>query len=285
MKENWPNFFIVGTSRAGTTSLYNYLDAIPEIFLAPKGKINYFFPRIFSKQNSKKGYLNLFEKAEGKKAIGEYAGYLDDIESPRLIKDVIPNTKIIICLRDPIERAFSHYLGGLRSHDEIISFEEAFEKNMNPIDEDSEFFKHYIKSGLYYENVKRFLEIFGRKNVKIIIFEEFINETREIFKETLDFLNVKSEIPSIVGKKFNAYAEPLGMLGTIIVQNKIIKSIAKKTLQKDSRVKLLRIVTNKQSEKPEMLKRQREKLEEFYIDDSKKICELLDKKLPWPFLK
>ena len=283
-EQNWPNFFIVGTARAGTTSMYNYLKSTSGIFLIPKGEIHYFSPDVFYKENSRKKYLSLFENIKGK-IIGEEAGYLHIIESPKLIKKTIPNAKIIICLRDPIERAFSHYLGGLRSHDETMAFEESFEKNMNPINKDSKFFKHYIKRGLYYENVKRFLEIFGDDNVQIIIFEGFIKRPREIFRETLDFLNVKSEIPPIVGKKFNEYAEPLRQLGTSLVKNETIKGIIKKILPKDSRVGLLRTLTNKKSVKPEMLDVHRKILEELYFNDSKKLKDLLKCDLPWTFLK
>lgn len=285
MKEIWPNFFIVGTSRAGTTSLYNYLERIPEIYLAPKGKTNFFFPEVFHKENAKKEYLSLFKNFEFKEKRGEYAGYLDSQASAQLIKNTVPESKIIICLRNPVERAFSHYLGGLRSNDEIIPFEKAFEKFMMPINKSSDFYNHYIKLGLYYENVKLFLETFGNQNVKIIIFEEFVNETRKIFQEVLNFLDIEGNIPSNVGQTYNEYAEPLGNLGTYLTKNKMIKGIIKKILPKDSRVELLRVLTNKKGIKPKMLDIHRKILEDFYIDDSKKLKGLLKRELPWSFLE
>ena len=279
----WPNFFIVGTSKAGTSSLYNYLTATDDVYLAPKGEIHYFFPEEFKKNNSKEEYLSLFENTK-EKAIGEYSSYLEDIESPHLIKSTIPNSKVIICLRDPVERAFSHYLGSRRSKDEILPFNEAFEKYMVPIDKKSKFYKKYIELGLYYENVKRFLDVFGNDKVMIIIFEEYIKEPEKIFRKILDFLQVKSEIPSIVGKTYNAYAEPLGNVGNKIIKNEIINRIAKKILSKELRVTLLRIITNKRGKKPSLSQDQRKFLENFYINDSTKLEKFLDYKLPWSFL-
>lgn len=285
MNEVWPNFFIIGTSRGGTTSLYNYLEGISEIYLAPRGETGYFFPKIFQESDSKKKYLRLFENFESKKARGEYAGYLEYPESAQLIKTTIPDAKIIISLRDPIERAFSHYLGALRSHDEFASFDETFKKYMMPINEESDFYNHYIKPGRYYENVKMFLDVFGKKNVKIIIFEEFTNDTHIIFREVLDFLGIDAEIPPNVGKTYNAYAEPLGKVGTTLVQNKSINKFAKKILPAGLRVALLRLLTNKRGGKPEILDNHKKILEEFYKDDSKKLEKLLGYKLPWIFLK
>ena len=281
----WPNFFIVGTSRAGTTSLYNYLSSINEIYLAPKGKIHYFFPQEFMKGNAKGEYLKIFEKIKNQKAIGEYAGYLDSEESPNLIKSTISNPKIIICLRNPIERGFSHYLMSVREGSEKNDFSNSFEKFMNPIDKNSIFYKRYIELGLYYEKVKRFLDIFGKENVMIIIFEEFTQNPKKIFQELLDFLEIKSDIPSIVGTTYNAYGEPLGDIGTKMVKNKILNNLAKKILSKNTRVKLLRILVNKKGKKPKLKINNRIFLEQFYYQDGISLQKLLEQKLPWEFLE
>lgn len=258
---------------------------ISDVYMAPRGKVNYFFPDTYCKKNSREEYLSLFENAESKKAIGEYAGYIDRPNSAELIKKTIPNAKIIFCLRNPIERAFSHYLGALRSHDEEFSFEDSFEKFMNPIDEKSDFYNHYIRPGLYFENVRIFMDIFGKENIKIVIFEEFVSDTKSVFQEILDFLEIKTTIPSNVGETYNAYAEPLGNIGTALVKNKTINRFTKKILPASSRVKLLRILTNKRGKKPEMQKKHKKILEKVYMDDSKKLEKLLGRELFWEFLR
>ena len=117
MKEIWPNFFIVGAPRSGTTFLYHYLNQISGIFMCPVKEPNYFAASINPKRKlikpirSKEKYLKLFENVENETAIGEASPtYLWDPQAPKLIHEKIPNAKFIFILRNPIERAFSHYL-------------------------------------------------------------------------------------------------------------------------------------------------------------------------------
>ena len=114
-KDNWPTFFIVGAPRSGTTSLYNYLKTIPEIFMSPVKEPGYFIPNDFRGFSEKK-YLELFKNVKDEIVIGEAsAGYLASQEAAFRIKKEIPNAKIIITLRDPVERTFSDYLNNLRT--------------------------------------------------------------------------------------------------------------------------------------------------------------------------
>ena len=113
----WPNFFIVGAPRSGTTSLYEYLKEVPEVFMSPVKEPNFFNLSVendlfLSKPiREKKKYLDLFKNVKDEKAIGEASPtYLWDPKTPKLIHEIIPDAKIIISLRDPVERTFSHYL-------------------------------------------------------------------------------------------------------------------------------------------------------------------------------
>ena len=136
-----PNFFIVGAAKAGTTALYYYLKRHPDVFMCPIKEPHYFssdiryenfstfHKRVHSKlkirdylQNSQlyevhidwvtgwMDYLALFRESNGEKAIGEAStGYLYSESAAANIAEKCPKAKIIIVLRDPIERAFSHY--------------------------------------------------------------------------------------------------------------------------------------------------------------------------------
>ena len=100
----WPNFFIIGVDRGGTTSLYEYLKNIPEIFMSTPKEPWYFSPVVRSvtpqaigKCNSEKSYLNLFKNVKNETVIGEASAvYWRDPESAKLIHEKIPNAKIII---------------------------------------------------------------------------------------------------------------------------------------------------------------------------------------------
>src|SRR6056297_3678088 len=102
-----PNFFVVGAARSGTTTLYYTLKKHPDVFIQPLKEINYF---LSSNRRTWQEYLNLFEGVKNEKIIGEISPkYLYYKEVPKLIKRKINNPKILIQLRDPLERAISHY--------------------------------------------------------------------------------------------------------------------------------------------------------------------------------
>jgi len=110
-----PNFFIVGASKSGTTSLYLYLDKVSGIYMSRVKEPHYFhrssFKLIARSITDKAEYQKLFKSATKEKAIGEAStSYLQDPESASLIHDQVPNAKIIIILRDPCQRAFSGFL-------------------------------------------------------------------------------------------------------------------------------------------------------------------------------
>jgi len=175
-----PNFFIVGAPRAGTTSLYDYLDRTKDVFMSLQKEPHYFssiehssiHPRVI---RDKKKYLALFKKANNAKAIGEAStSYLWDPESAKLIHNTVPHAKIIIMLRDPIERTFSHYIFRL-SAGKTYSFTEAIREAMEP--KNDYYSTIIVNGGYYYNQVKRYLDKFGSNNVKVIIFEEFIKDS------------------------------------------------------------------------------------------------------------
>src|SRR5919108_6309578 len=115
-KEIWPNFFIVGTQKAATTSLYFYLKEIPGVYMSQVKEPFYFAPHAVQSNTSdlirdKREYLRLFENASGYVAVGEASPiYLWDPDAPKLIHQTVPHARIIMILRDPIERAYSNYL-------------------------------------------------------------------------------------------------------------------------------------------------------------------------------
>ena len=141
--EVWPNFFIVGVAKAGTTSLYAYLINTPGIFFSSEKEPGYFHSISFGRGPARRvhkqsQYLKLFMGVSTEKAIGEASpGYLIDPESAKLIHDKVPNAKIIIMLRDPLERAFSHYL--MRRTKGVVkqTFHEMVTHNINNRKKDS----------------------------------------------------------------------------------------------------------------------------------------------------
>jgi hypothetical protein len=114
----WPNLFIVGAAKAGTTSLYHYLAQHPDIYMAPV-KEPHFFSRIhpapeleafFPHVSDEADYLSLFANAHAETVRGEAStSYLSHPDVADAIWQKRPEAKIVIMLRDPVERAYSNY--------------------------------------------------------------------------------------------------------------------------------------------------------------------------------
>ncbi len=178
---NWPNFFIVGAASCGTTSLYTYLKQHPEVFLPALKEPHYFAQLrpiweqryLFTYVTEETDYLALFSKATGFKAIGEASpSYLWCPAAAERIHRAVPRAKIIILLRDPVERAYSHYLMNLREGLQDRPFFEALQDDWNRERKGWGVSQLYVELGLYAEQVRRYLELFGPSQVLILMFDD-----------------------------------------------------------------------------------------------------------------
>lgn len=285
---NWPNFFIVGAPKTGTTSLYEYLKNIPDVFL-PKNKEPHFFsPKISELINypnikTREEYLKLFSNVKNQKAIGEASvHYLQDFEAPYNIQKTIPNAKIIIMLRDPIERSFSHYLMSIRFGETTDSLHkiliEILEDKKIP---KSRFYYILIDASQYYSQVKRYYDYFNQKQIKIIIFEEFVKDTTNQVKDVMNFLEIESDILENINKKFNEFAQPRNKFASKILTSKLVRKVGKQVLPRSSWEPIMENLFNKKTEKPKLCIEDKKILNDFFYDDVRMLEEFLGKKMPW----
>jgi hypothetical protein len=198
-----PNFLIVGAAKSGTTSLYAYLKQHPDIFMPEWKELSFFIGDRFTplhKVKSPHYYDKVFAKAKNESAIGEAStSYLYDEAAAGNIKENLGNIKIIIALRDPVSMSYSLYNHQLRKEGETIeSFEAALEKE-EARRTNAEFRKkcygwhanyYYFHRALYYNQVKRYIDTFGKDNVQIILFDELVAETQSVVQKTYRFLGV-----------------------------------------------------------------------------------------------
>jgi hypothetical protein len=201
-----PDFFVVGAAKSGTTALWKYFQKHPEIFVTDSisnKELGYYSNQYGIK--SKKKYLSYFCEAKPNQMIGEVCHvYLTSEESAEWIKKDVPGAKIIIMLRNPVERAYSLY-NWMAMHG--YESEKSFEKAL--IQEDElllgtkskskllhRFYKNYLyfNSGLYNLQVMRFYKSFDKKNVLVLEYSDFMKNQSEILKEIFRFLNVNSNI-------------------------------------------------------------------------------------------
>jgi hypothetical protein len=199
----FPDFFIVGAAKSGTTSLWYYLGQHPQIYMTKElafKELGYFSPDYGISDRDK--YLSFFADAKPHQLIGEACHpYLSSKESASLIKDHIPHAKIIIILRNPIERAYSlyNYLRGV-GQETAETFEKALALESRR-KKSSKFFHSnnrskylpnyfYVETGLYYEQVKRYVDTFDSNQLLIFLYEDLKRDKRDVYKKICNFLKV-----------------------------------------------------------------------------------------------
>ena len=195
-----PNFLIVGIGKGGTSSLYYYLEKHPQILPAIRKEIHFF------SENSERGldwYLSHFPPIpkESNFLTGEATPwYLVSYGTEKKVASIFPNIKIIILLRNPILRAFSHYqmqlkfAGEQRSFAEVISSEiEAIKNFSSPGEVDSDYWqteKGYLFFGLYFYFIEKWMTVFPREQFLILRSEDFYANPAATLTQVFEFLGV-----------------------------------------------------------------------------------------------
>ncbi len=248
-----PNFLIIGVPKSGSTSLQSYLNQHPEIYLASQTPPDYIRePDFFSgyqedggfkltialskmspKPVTMSAYLDLFSGATSETAIGEGSFYLYSDNARKMIKKFIPDCKFIIILRNPADRAYSHFLHRrLRGIEPHVDFEQAisvrliFEADYG----DSEF--DYTLAGFYYNKIKNYFDTFAKDQFKIILYDNWKDNNELILKEIFEFLNVDPNVNIDTSKKLNTRAEAkIEVLNRFIYSRSRFKNCIKKVLR------------------------------------------------------
>lgn len=279
-KEIWPNFFIVGAPKAGTTSLYEYLRRTPGVYMSSIKEPRYFTTidpvevTAMPPVRDKAKYLGLFQGAQDAVAIGEASvTYLRDPETPRRIHDAVPDARIIVLLRDPVERAFSDYLMHVREGWQTLSFQEALGSDL------------YLEKGFYAQQTRRYLDRFGPERVKIVIFEEFIRDTKGSVSDVLKFLGVNSQPPIRRKEAYNAFAMPRTRWAYHIFGSKWARRTARTLIPAPLRILVKERILLKKVSKPVMSQEARIFLEDVYRNDVRKLAEILGRPPPWPLAR
>lgn len=177
--KNLPNFLYIGPDKAGSTWIHRVLSWHPMIFMTPVKDI-YFFDRYYAR--GFKWYLKHFSGVKDELVIGEVShDYLYSLEACERIAENLPDVKLMVCLREPIERAFSSYLHLLKHGAIKCNFEEAIEKEPS-----------LIEHGMYAEYLHRYIEIFGKKRICVAVFDELRQDPNGFAKGLFGYLGVNS---------------------------------------------------------------------------------------------
>ena len=187
---DWPNLFVVGAPKAGTTSLWRYLGQHPDIFMSPVKEPGFFSRDWFpAKASDPRSYLRLFAGARRGQLRGEASPmYLADDAAPAAIKRVSPQARIVISLREPVALGHAVYLHMARIGVEPRSFRQALTDEI--VDQRlSRDRPPYVRSALFASPVRRYMETFPSR-VFVLFFEELLADTRGVVRRLYEFLGV-----------------------------------------------------------------------------------------------
>ncbi len=198
-----PDFFIIGAVRSGTTSMYHYLDEHPSIVKSAYDELGFF------DDNFRLGwawYRTLFPTNITKRIVKRKTGnfltfddtpfYVYNEDVAKKIKNYFPKTKLIIILRNPIDRAYSNYHLGVRMGDEKRTFDQAIDEEIqkiakyNEIEMDDYISQSYLGRGIYAKQLEIWLKYFPAAVIKILESDRFSNNTEETMNEVFEFLDL-----------------------------------------------------------------------------------------------
>ncbi len=225
-----PDFIIIGAQRSGTTSFYNYLVQHPCVVRASRKEIH-FFDNAFGKGLNwyrahfpTRLYRHYVRRAQGKHLITGEASpyYIYHPQVPRRISEVAPDAKLIAFLRNPIDRAYSHYHLKVKLGFETLSFEDAIEQEEERLrgevekmleDETYHSYNHhhfsYLAKGVYVDQLKMWLDFFPPEQMLIIQSENFYANRTAVLNKVVKFLGLPIWQPKEkVYRKLNTLAYP-----------------------------------------------------------------------------
>ncbi len=290
-EENFKIDFIgLGAGRSGSTWINYCLSEHPEICM-PREKKLHFFGNDFKYSKGIEYYKKRFFNCDQGKVIGENTpGYLESPKTAKRIYNLFKNIKLFVCLRNPIEVAYSRfYYEKAKEQEPTKTFEEAIsgpKKN------------YYLIRGNYYTHLKRYLELFPKQNILILIYEDIANDPMKFMGQIYEFLNVNNSFvaqsatkrinTSTINKKlvfipwFNNFINYFKRR-----HNNIIITVLRETLKIFGLVQLLNYlrginkkkINTKFEPKPPINNKTREELYNYYRNEIINLEKLIDRNL------
>jgi|GEM_PF-990910 len=205
-----PDFIIIGGQRCGTTSLYEYLTDHPDIIGARRKEVH-FFDNSFHR--GRRWYTAHFplaverqvRRVRGRPLVTGEASpyYLFHPHAPRRIRRLVPSVKLIVLLRNPAERAYSHYHLSVKLGFETLPFEQALEAEaarlngeLDRMITDERYYSRshqhhsYLSRGIYAEQLATWFEVFPREQLLIVRSEDFYRDPDATIRQVADFIGV-----------------------------------------------------------------------------------------------
>jgi Sulfotransferase domain len=224
----FPDFIIIGAQRGGTTSLYYYLTEYAGILSALHKEVHFFDDHFTSGMRWYRGQFPTFLQKYSVERTGKRRGltgesspyYLFYPHAPKRVKAALPKVKLIVLLRNPVDRAYSHHWLATYEGHETLSFEKAIkceaerlagEEEKMLADEHHQSYNHrhyaYLSRGIYVDQLRNWMSYFPKEQFLILKSEDFYSDPLTTVKQTLEFLEVPGTALD-TRKDFKQYREP-----------------------------------------------------------------------------
>jgi hypothetical protein len=199
------DIFHIGPQKSGTTWIYRCLTEHPEIACPPSDSIHY-FDMFYSK--GRDWYAAFFREArEGQKLFDPTPSYIRSPWAARRIAEENRDAKIIICLRNPVERAFSHFWHERKKKKYNFDFSEVLRNY--------DLFSSLLEPGFYAEHIERYLGHFPREQILCQLFDELREDPEAFLVQLLRFLGVDDGLkPSVLRRKVNVAGHKSGFVNS-----------------------------------------------------------------------
>ena len=281
------NFVCIGAQKAGTTTLAEILSQHSDICIPPIKETKYFlFDADY--QKGKSFYDNYFTNFNNQKAIGEFDPdyLLFPFTAQRILETLGADVKIIVVLRNPADRAYSHYLMTKRKGLEPLDFMAAIKEEANrKSDIKTQKIFAYKERGMYGQQLKQFLNTFKPENFLFLVFEEdFLKNRQATIAKVQEFLQVKEQNLNLDVHSNEAGEAKNESLNELVRKPNFVKRVLKAILPSKSFRKTVRKMFIKQNMQkvsaPKLENEQRSQLiADYYFDDIKLTEQLINRDL------
>jgi hypothetical protein len=198
-----PDFVVVGAMKSGTTSLARWLKAHPDVFIAPNKELH-FFERDPLWENGVDWYRRQFTGAGGARVVGEASpSYMYAEKAVPRMASVVPSARLVACLREPVDRAYSHYWHNRRSGRERREFAAAVDHELRQPRERQ---RGYLARGRYVEQLERLVAHYPRESLLVLLTDDLSSDAVAAYQATCRHIGVDdSDVPEAVGQVENSY--------------------------------------------------------------------------------
>lgn len=260
------NFICIGAQKAGTTTLHDILVTHPEIYLPPRKEAQFFDINERFNRGLDYYFSTFFNTYNGEKFVGNINPNLQmkNRSLERLHKCFGDELKIIFIMRDPVKRAYSHYLMSKKRGYEKLGFFDALKAEKERLSKPKTYrgyiskepghyeINHmgYVYRSLYSSTVEYLFENFPKENIHLMLFEDFVKSKNNRIKELLRFLSIPDSPYMSLEVQSNVASEPKSkILRDLIYNQGILKKIVGNVFSKENK-EYIKIKLNKINNKP-----------------------------------